>query len=492
MLSGLIPAPTFTSKNPASLQNLIINTESVPPGTHSLLDHGIERKFQTPGTSAPVLEKDTLIPTFIPPTVKKLKSKASIAENMTEDGHMKLASESAVETIVVNEMLRNGNPLGAQEALGRELTPEEASSQRITPVTNNGMHEYSLSSVARYEKANQQLAQGDYVSTEKTLGRSLTGDEIRTLKVKPTMNAGSYEFGLKSIPSVVPGSIPNIKVNRTPSVDPTQTELKSSGRDAIDDADENEWRLSFIKDMYIQEKRARERRQQILNQSDRTYRRYKEQAKEQVMQDRFDPFDNLKGVARNSRSKNAPKFQNSDGNRRYVEEEEDREDESKYDRDSSMGSGIPARSKEFKRLGNFEIDLKKLHHDDILCVRYAKTKHKTSDFPNKKLGAGLKEAIHSLVHGKQVNANLSKDEHDYLHKLIRRSDADIAIKPMTQNDKPDSNKDKLKQLYTMLGEMEAGNDSKALIGMVQSYTALLEKEGLLTVTQAQSIRSAYL
>jgi hypothetical protein len=60
--AGLREAPLLKSKNAAVIQDMIETQEERVSGIKSVLQPGIERKFNTPRTGVPTLDKDTLVP----------------------------------------------------------------------------------------------------------------------------------------------------------------------------------------------------------------------------------------------------------------------------------------------------------------------------------------------------------------------------------------------------------------------------------------------
>jgi hypothetical protein len=144
--AGLREAPMFSSKNAAVIQDMVETQEERNPGIKSVLQPGIERKFNTPGTGAPVLDKDTLVPPFVDPAARvPLTSKFSYALGLEQVIQGQSADRNVQDIISANHQLKDGNFVGAQQTLGRDLTEDEINRRQVTPSTGSGTFTYTSS-----------------------------------------------------------------------------------------------------------------------------------------------------------------------------------------------------------------------------------------------------------------------------------------------------------------------------------------------------------
>jgi hypothetical protein len=482
--AGLQPAPFFKSKNAETANEVLLNTETLAPSLHSILSAGIESAFQSPGCAAPTLEKDTLVPKYVPPVISKLHGKYSIANNLAEDGIMRNATNDALSTLAVNSMIHQGNFLGAQEVLGRTLEPEEVQNRQITPVTNTGTFrgtETGVSSSRRTDDEEKETARIEkYAALYET--KSLPENDRLTpskfaeaveLYKKATNPSERYTRAIQKLHAAVQGASQSLPVQQH-----AQNESAASHAKAEVLANEEKQKIAE------RQKRNEERQQYLRNVEEKRVLAQLgsldyQQPNERKSKKRRNTITRIESdhLARDNPAGMQDEAQGSASMQSHMDE----------------GQGISAYNIGHKRFGNFEVDMKKLHKHNQLSVRYASTKRKVLGMPNRIVGSGLKSAVLSLLHGKEVSADLDGLEHEHLRKLIVRSDADIDIEPLTKRHAKETDKeDLLRKLYIMLGEIEAGNNSEMMLSNLKSLIATLVHSKQLTKEKALEICSAYL
>jgi len=161
------------------------------------------------------------------------------------------------------------------------------------------------------------------------------------------------------------------------------------------------------------------------------------------------------------------------------------------DQNLQQGSGVGKIQKGWVRLGKYEFDRAKLKHHATLSLRYGKTKRKVNGMPNSQITNNLKDHLLHLTTGEGMPKQLEPHEQNMLHHLIKKSEADIRLQPLlVKSTKPAM--DPMTELYTMLAEVDAGNDSNNLKVAIEKLLTRLQKASHISFQLAQNIRSHYL
>ena len=416
--AGLRDTPMFKSKNAAVVQDLVETQKERNPGIHSILQAPIEHKFNTPGTELPVLEKDSLIPKFVDPSEVPLTSKFSYALGLEQVVQSQTNDRNVQDIISVNHQLRDGNFVGAQQTLGRDLTAQEITSRQITPSTLTGMFTYTKSDEQNFARSEALHAQDQIYQTElyKLEDRLLAGDDISAGVVR--------QIGL------------HFKNRTSDTVDPAVWQL---------------YQEVYPKAIrYLNKGELNRKHEHNLSQPN--------------------PF-------------NLP----------HNEEEKKEEEKPSFNhplqpQNKIKGDGIGKIPKGWIRFGKYEFDRAKLKHHNILSLRYEKTKRKINSYPNLKVGNGFRDHVFHLSTGEGEPQKLNPDEERMVHRLIQHSEANIHPLGMTTVDSPAN---PMNSLYTMLAEVNAGNDSIKLRLKIEKMLTAMTKSGHISSELAQKIRSEY-
>lgn len=139
--------------------------------------------------------------------------------------------------------------------------------------------------------------------------------------------------------------------------------------------------------------------------------------------------------------------------------------------------------------GKFEIDRKKLVRDHQLSLRYMISKKKVNGIPNKKVSEAFVNNVIHLSKNEPIEETLSPDEQRLFHFMVLKSDADL---PQIRSLNLDRDSMSLKQLYTMLAQIDAGNTSLKMLKDIESLKVHLEKQGHISKELAKQIQDAYL
>jgi hypothetical protein len=142
-------------------------------------------------------------------------------------------------------------------------------------------------------------------------------------------------------------------------------------------------------------------------------------------------------------------------------------------------------------MGKYEFDRAKLKHHSTLSVRYGSTKKKVNGFPNAPVSNAVREHLFHLTTGEGLPQKLNGAEEHMIHHLVSKSEANIQLKPVgIPSTKPAPKP--LTLLYTMVAEVEAGNDSQELKQRIDQMLNRLQQQGHISSTFAHKIRSHYL
>lgn len=388
--AGLRDPVIFSSKNAGIVDNLLVTDEERNPTVKSVLQRDIASKFFSPATRLPVLDKDGLDPKFVDPAGSKLDSKFSYADGLAQVTQSQLSDRNVQDIISANHQLRDGNFVGAQDTLGRELTQDEIVRRQVTPSTLTGQYNANAFATASTTTAGSDLR-------DSTIERLL-------LKFEQQMSNGD-----DLSPSEVNYVKHAMKLRNSTQVNPALRDLYST----------------------VMPRAA-------------TYA-----VKGQVVSQPQGP---------------------------------------QGDPEEQKGDGIGKIKSGFIKLGKYEIDRKKLHHGGTLSIRYATSKKKVNGFPNCKVSDAMRDNIMQVTTGKPGSRELDAVEQNLFHKLIRQSEADVQLKPLGL----EQTGDPVQHLYTMLGEIDAGNDSFKLKQAVEVMLAKLVASSHISTKLAEQIRSSYL
>lgn len=424
--AGLRDPVMFSSKNAAIIQDLDQIQDSRNPGIHSILQPDIAHKFNTPGTAVPVLDKDTLQPPFVDPAARTpLTSKFSYALGLGEVIRSQFADRNVQDIISVNHQLRDGNFVGAEETIGRPLTDDEIARRQVTPSTLTGQYNYALN----------------------VTGNALVGSEANQIRDQFYQNElVKIEDSMQRGDTLNAGMIQLVKIY-----------FQHRGLDKVDPA---------LRQLY----------QEVMSQ----VFRYKGAPKSDMepsappdpsvdlfqLGSRINPFRNPPEV-----KGDAEPLANGDA------------------MNVVYGSGIGKVSKEHIRLGKYEFDKSKLKHGGMLSLRYATSKRKVNGYPNTKVTDTFRDHLLHLTTGKGVPIeDLSAADQNYMHRLIKQSEADIKLKPVGAGNKKGN---PVEHLYVMLAEIDAGNDSQLLKSNINKLLTQLQSKGHISFSLAQDIRKEY-
>ena len=154
---------------------------------------------------------------------------------------------------------------------------------------------------------------------------------------------------------------------------------------------------------------------------------------------------------------------------------------------TSKGLGI-GKISGFIPFGKFEIDKKKLVRDHLLSLRYSNSGKKVNGIPNSRVSEQFVSNIMSLINQEPVKESMSGEESRLFHYVIMKSDADI---PKIRSLKLDQDPMSLKQLYTMLAEIDAGNNSIKMLRNIKILVDHLYREGHISKQLSSQIQNAY-
>ena len=139
--------------------------------------------------------------------------------------------------------------------------------------------------------------------------------------------------------------------------------------------------------------------------------------------------------------------------------------------------------------GKFEIDRKKLVRDHQLSLRYMNSKKKVNGIPNTKISEAFVKNVLHLSKNEPIEETLSANEQRLFHFMVLKSDADL---PQIRSLNLDRDSMTLKQLYTMLAQIDAGNTSLKMLKDMESLKLHLEQQGHISKELAKQIQEAYL
>ena len=127
--------------------------------------------------------------------------------------------------------------------------------------------------------------------------------------------------------------------------------------------------------------------------------------------------------------------------------------------------------------------------DHTLSLRYSQSRKKVNGIPNSKVSEQFVANFMSLLENQPLQQPMNADESRLFHYIIVKSDANI---PKIRSLKLDRDSLSLKQLYTMLAEIDAGNNSLKMLRDIKMLIEHLEKEGHISKQLSKQIQTAYL
>lgn len=453
MPAGLRDPTIFKSKDAAVVQDLDQKISTLEPGIKS--QPGLEPSFLGNDSAPPVLDKDTLEPKFVAPNPEKLKSKFNYAKNLEEVVGGQYANEIVQGLISVNHQLRNNNLAGAQDTLGRPLTTEEIQTKQITPVSLGGQKSSRLVSTKETEAlAQAKLSANDFAGASAILKRPLTKEEI---------NSGQINQGISDKVNQLVMNREYEKAAKLLKRPLTNEEIKRSAVSAYQaPAPAVPSRLPIFP--------PPRRLQPSVNPNSGGW--FPSQDVQELWQLPYDyeaPDDFVSNLP-------APSLWNRvlRGVQMY--------------RRNQSGYGIGAVPHGHMLFGKFEIDRKKLQHGGQLSVRYAQTKRKVNGMPNVRVSPKFIENIMGLANQTGIKHPLDSREQKLLDSVIQKSEANIPLTSLGL----DRDSHSVKQLYTIIAEIEAGNDSRFMKREAEKLLQFLEHHGHISKQLASQIRTSYL
>lgn len=139
------------------------------------------------------------------------------------------------------------------------------------------------------------------------------------------------------------------------------------------------------------------------------------------------------------------------------------------------------------RFGRYMLDHSKLINGGILSLSHAHNGRKIHGLPNTKLTPGTHHAITQIMTGGKVNPKkLTNLDKTFMTSLLRKSHANVPQLGSDVNVSPE------KQLSLILGEMEAGNDSKELKSQLKKILPYMKQNKILTAGHIADIKEHYL
>lgn len=136
-------------------------------------------------------------------------------------------------------------------------------------------------------------------------------------------------------------------------------------------------------------------------------------------------------------------------------------------------------------LGRYLLDYSKLQ-GGTLSIRHPHGP-KVVGWPNRAVTSHLQKSLLSIIHkGKPLSTGLTVQEKMLLTKLLNQSHSTVPRMGADINVAPDE------KLEIIMGEIDAGNDSKALKQQLRSLIHQMVKGGLITTQHKQSIEKEYL
>lgn len=154
---------------------------------------------------------------------------------------------------------------------------------------------------------------------------------------------------------------------------------------------------------------------------------------------------------------------------------------------TAFDKGIES-SPRFVKFGNYLINLRKLHNEDILALKTGKG-FSVQDIPSKRISKNLSGIIKKMIGGgvlsfTEVNS-LSEPEKVFLHKVAKKSNIqDKFTIPAPSMEKRDKD---IHDFEVMKGEILAGNDSRDLVKKFKVHILRLSREGALPKKEVSEI-----
>jgi hypothetical protein len=445
--AGLRDPILFKSKDAAVVQDLDQNISTLEPTIKSVLQAPIESKFLGNDSAAPVLEKDTLDPKFVAPNPTKLDSKYNLAKNLEPVVESQYADTIVQDLISANHQLRNNNLAGAQDTLGRPLTETEIQTKQVTPVSLGGQKSSRPVSTTETDAlAQAKLSAGDFTGAATILKRALTKEEI---------DSKQLNYGISDQVSQLLRNGDYVKAAELLKRPLTNEEI-SRGAVSVYQAPPPSAPQRPLPIFPPPRKRP-----PLVNPNlPGAYMPSGEEIIPWYMYN-HDPYYQALGKAE-------PNYQalwNWFG-----------------------GSGIGPVPHGHMMFGKFEIDRKKLQHGGQLSVRYAQTKRKVNGLPNMRVSPKFVENIMGLANQTGLKHPLDSREQKILDTVIQRSEANIPLQSLGL----DKDSNSVKQLYTIIAEIESGNDSRYMKREAEKLLDFLEHHSHISKQLASQIRSSYL
>lgn len=154
---------------------------------------------------------------------------------------------------------------------------------------------------------------------------------------------------------------------------------------------------------------------------------------------------------------------------------------------AAFDKGIES-SPRFVKFGNYLVNLRKLHNEDILALKTGKG-FSVQNLPSKRLSKNLSGIIKKMIGGSvlsyaEINS-LSEPEKIYLHNVAKKANIqDKFTIPAPSMEKRDKD---IHDFEVMKGEIMAGNDNKDLIKKFKIHILRLSKEGVLPKKEVAEI-----
>lgn len=422
--AGLRDNPKWPSKNASIISDLFQTDAERPPGIHSHLQPDIERKFNGPNTGAPILEKDSLVHSFTNP-----------AKPYQFDSKFNYA-------------------------------------QGLEQVAKSQFADRNVQDII---SANHQLKDGNVIGAEQTMGRPLTQEEVTQRQVTPPTGTGQYT-PYQFAPNPMKGAEVTQLRDDFYKKELIKLDIFIQNGDTVDES-------AIRSCIFYMTRRGLQNfgpDVRILYESVVTW------------------YNTHKGYNKNnptghhhqsSPDQTEPPPQQHEEKKEREQKQQEYAGEDEQTGDAFTGSGIGKIQKGHIQLGKFEFDRSKLMHGNELSLRYGKSKKKVNGMPNMKVSSTFKDHLMHMVHGNGLPKEpLRSEEHNFMHKLLTKSEADVKLKPAFN--KPVSG-DPMQRLYMLLAEMDAGNTSHLIIREVKEIVDKLEKSHHISSSIASSIRSSY-
>lgn len=139
-------------------------------------------------------------------------------------------------------------------------------------------------------------------------------------------------------------------------------------------------------------------------------------------------------------------------------------------------------------IGRYHMNYSQFLHNKLLSITDSRGK-KVAGLPNMTLGGNVHRALHELMHGGRVKRKMNKEDNHQLAYILQRTGASSDGLPEVG---AAVNRSPLEEIKIVLGEIDAGNNSSALVKQLRTLLKYCRTQGLLDESHISSIAEEYL